>query len=179
MGLNATAHIEALKALLPGGPAWNREVTGKLRKLLAGIADELVRLDARIDDLLDEMDPRTATETLDQWEAMLGLPDPCAPVPTTTEDRRAAIIGQLLRPVSGTKAFFISLAAAMGYDVTIIEGGTDLTEFGPAEFGAEFGTGNVQFQWNVFGVSGPIDDMIECLFERYAPAHTTVRFNWS
>ncbi len=43
--------------------------------VLTGLAEELTRIELRALDLIEESDPRSAEETIEQWEEMLGLPD--------------------------------------------------------------------------------------------------------
>jgi Uncharacterised protein conserved in bacteria (DUF2313) len=105
--------------LLPPGRLW-RFLDAHLSDLFLGAADELARLDARGDDLLNEAEPSTATELLPEFERELGLDQ--AP---TIEERRARVVArtvarQRYRPVD----FRISLAPLLGQepdDVVVIE----------------------------------------------------------
>jgi uncharacterized protein YmfQ (DUF2313 family) len=84
MALNAKAYLQQLQALLPRGLAWPRAVDAHLTKLLSAFSLEFARVDQRVDDLLDEADPRSTLELLPEWERMAGLPDPCASKQTIT-----------------------------------------------------------------------------------------------
>jgi uncharacterized protein YmfQ (DUF2313 family) len=117
--MDANAYARQLKALLPPGRLWKLEPTSWLSKLFLAIGDELARVDARARDLLDEWDPRTATETLPEWERVLGLPEEGQALATSAEGRRAAIVQKLLARDGATPAYFIALAAALGYTATI------------------------------------------------------------
>ncbi len=46
-----------LRGLLPSGPAWDPELVPEIELVLAGVAVEFSRLEARAVDLLNEMDP--------------------------------------------------------------------------------------------------------------------------
>jgi hypothetical protein len=119
VGLTAAAYARMLGALLPPGRLWRR-VGSVLEDLLLASADELARLDARVDDLLDETDPSTADELLPEYERELDLDEAA-----TDAERRAIIVGRLIarqryRPVD----FQDALAALLGQDaadVVVIE----------------------------------------------------------
>ncbi len=59
---DATDYTAQLQALLPPGPLWDalRQPGTTAAELVAALAEELARLDARTEDLLAELDPRSA-----------------------------------------------------------------------------------------------------------------------
>lgn len=68
-------------------------------------------------------------EGLEDWERLLGLPDPCvANQFQTTRQRINAVISKLKGRGGQSRPFFIALAKALGYDITI-------TIFRPARAG--------------------------------------------
>ncbi len=83
MGVSRS-YDQLLRALLPPGLAWVAEVGSELAYLVEALAQELSRVDERGEDLQNEMDPRTATELLDEWEEVAGLPDECSQPSTAT-----------------------------------------------------------------------------------------------
>ncbi len=115
----ADSYARMMAALLPQGRLWDR-VSGMLMDVLLGCAVELERLHGRVQDLLKEIDPTTATELLPDYEAELGL----GSAPTLAE-RRARIVARLVqrqryRPVD----FQTTLAPLLGQaaaDVVVIE----------------------------------------------------------
>ncbi len=114
--LRVQAYARTLLDLLPPGSAWTRESDSNVQKLLLGIAVELERIDQRGLDLIEESDPRTADETIEQWEDMVGLPDERVPeIPATLALRRFAVTQKLVARGGQNEAFFIALAAACGY----------------------------------------------------------------
>ena len=115
--MDVNAYARQLKQLLPRGSLWKLDPYSWLSKLLLGIAEEPSRIDARGEDLLDEWDPRTATETLDDWERVLGVTAPSA----VAADRRIAITAAFIARGGSSRAYFIAVAAAMGFTVTIDE----------------------------------------------------------
>jgi uncharacterized protein YmfQ (DUF2313 family) len=116
----ADAYARQLKQLLPRGALWLLESTSTLTKALLGMAEELARVDARGVDLVEESDPRTAYETISDWEEMLALPDDVVTaIPATIEERRIAVTQKYTRIGGQSPQFFIDLAATCGYTVTV------------------------------------------------------------
>lgn len=75
-------YLRQLAALLPRGRLFS-ELGPNLTSALESAAEEFARVDTRADDAYAEQEPGTATETLDQWEGLYGLPSD-----GTTEQRR-------------------------------------------------------------------------------------------
>lgn len=121
MGVNAAGYLAHLQALLPPGAAWTREKEAQLTQLLRALAEELARVDQRAADLLREADPRQALEMLADWERLAGLPDPCAPIADTLQERRGAVHAKLVATGGQRRQYYIDLAAAMGVEITITE----------------------------------------------------------
>lgn len=117
----APDYLAMLQALLPRGAAWVREPDAVLTRLLAASAEELARLDSMAWRLLDETNPQTAIDSLEDWERLLGLPDECGLKAETLADRRVQVIRKLVRPVGQDIPFFEALAASMGYDAAVEE----------------------------------------------------------
>ena len=115
--MEAYAYARQLKQLLPPGGLWSLVQDSVLSKLLLGVADELVRIDGRAQDLLNEWDPRAATETLEDWEFALGI----TPVTgATTAERRLLCATKLLARGGATPLYFAFLAVSMGFVVGAI-----------------------------------------------------------
>lgn len=192
--MTAGQYRECLQALLPGGGAWTREQSAQLTALLDAWAAEFARLDARAEALLEETDPRTALELLPDWERVTGLPDECTgELADGIPARRLAAAAKLVKRGGQRPDYFIELAAAIGFDVSIIE-------FGSFDAGADVGTdlnGDAwRHAWRVSldGLSelaftefvagslagepllawGAAD--LECIIGRAAPAHSVVLF---
>lgn len=117
----ARDYLVMIQALLPRGSAWVREPGAILSRLLAAAAEELARLDSAAWHLLDETNPQSTVEALEDWERLLGLPDECGLMSSTLDERRAQVLRKLVRPVGQDIPFFESLAASMGYDATVEE----------------------------------------------------------
>lgn len=119
----AEDYASMLAALLPQGKLWQLLVAAMgslLDKLLLGCADELARLDQRVQDLLNEADPRTALELLPEYERELEVAGAVDLV-----ERRGRVVARLVarqrfRPVD----FQAALAPLLAQDpanVVIIE----------------------------------------------------------
>lgn len=192
MRVTAADYLHMLQQLLPTGAAWPRDAEATLTRLLAAYADSLARAHNRAMDLLDEADPRSTAEMLADWEATAGLPDACAGAATTVQERRAALIAKLVSRGGQSRRFFIDLAEALGFQVTI-------TEFGPFRAGASAAgdpccselwrfvwrvnapeTTTVAFRAGASAAGEPLakwgNALLECAVTAKCPAHTTVQF---
>ncbi len=190
----AAAYTAQLQQLLPRGPIWTRDPSSVLTALLAGFAAEFARVDARADQLLVELDPAQTYEMLTDWERVLGLPDGCTPVTGTISERRAAVIQKLTSLGGQTPAFYIALAAHLGFDILIHEQDPDVEDYAP---GLGLTGDEYRLVWRVevltqtdFTVfradeSGADDHLteggaldLECVIRRAKPAHTLVVFTY-
>jgi uncharacterized protein YmfQ (DUF2313 family) len=189
-------YLQQLRGLLPAGPAWDPALVPEIDLVLTGISLEFSRLDARAVDLMNEMDPSGVSELVPDWEAVMGLPDPCLGPNPAFEDRRLAVRRRLVEIGGQSRAYFIEIAVSQGYpDATITE--HRAPRMGRSRFGAaHFGTWYAQFMWTLntggrhrqgrrFGVSywgerfgtNP-GNPLECLIRRRSPAHTVVHINY-
>jgi uncharacterized protein YmfQ (DUF2313 family) len=115
-------YVDALAALLPTGPAWPREADSVLMALTGGQAQIWGDVDGRAADLLErESDPRQTIELLPDWEAAFGLPDPCYTAPQSVAERQLALVMRMTMLGAQSRAFFIGVAAQIGYHITITE----------------------------------------------------------
>jgi len=122
MSNSAADYLQSLLNHLPNGKLWDdlRQPGSGLYEILEATAQTFGRFDAACDALRVELDPRYALQLLNDWEAFAGLPDPCAVgVADTLQTRRADLVTKLTSPGGQTPAFYIALAAAMGYSITI------------------------------------------------------------
>lgn len=113
------AYARLLRLLYPPGKLLSESPT--LDKLNDGFAGELARVDERAKTAVAESDPRTAVETLENWERMLGLPDEfVTSIPTTTAERQAAIAQKFASRGGQNYAFFVRLCDLCGYVLNAI-----------------------------------------------------------
>lgn len=187
------AYRDQLIALLPPGAAWTVEPGSRRWQLLTAMAAEFARVDGRAADLREEADPRTAVELLTDWERVCGLPDPCAGPAETIAERRQRILRVLTSRGGQSRAYFIGVAAALGYAIEIDEFFTftcvddcidainpppdwpftwrvRAPESTVRPFTAEAGCDELLNTWG--------NAVLECVLSRLKPAHTHVIFTY-
>lgn len=193
MGYTADQYREQLKALLPPGRAFPRERGTTLDSLLDAMAQELARIDARAERLTTEAIPSTTSELLADWERVAGLPDNCSGLLAETQQgRRNDLVSKLVAQGGQSKAYFIELAAALGFEITIEEFRPFQAGFSHA--GDTLTNGDWIFTWRVrapevtvipfragqSAAGEPLavwgNDGLECRIRKYKPAHTNVIF---
>jgi uncharacterized protein YmfQ (DUF2313 family) len=194
MGYTGEAYKRLLQRLLPPGKAWTRAPGARLTQVLAGAAQVLSRLDAQIEKIVIERDTRTTIDLLIEHETDLGLPDECTEVGATIEERRKAAHAKLIALGAMSPDYYIGLAEALGYTVTIDE----FTPFwcGVGACGDPCGEQETIFFWRVniettevsiFFTAGssqcgdPLQTALQgnevvCLLRRLKPAHTQLIF---
>lgn len=194
MALNTQDYLHSLQASLPKGKAWARDMLSRTTQLLSAWAIEFSRVDQRLDEAMNEADPRTTIEKIEEWELFAGLPDVCVTVEQTLEQRRNALTSKLLMQGDQSLAYFINIAENMGYV------GATIDEFEPFRAGMSgcgdsLWTEDDRFTWVLnlpsntavtyfsageSSAGDPLqswgDEPIECRINRFKPAHTTAVF---
>ena len=189
----ADEYREQLKALLPPGQAFPRDTGTTLDDLLGGMAEEFARLDERAMRLVVEANPAFSNELLTDWERVAGLPDKCSgSLETTIQGRRRVLTAKLSSTGGQSPAYFISVAAALGYTVTI-------EEFRPfraglSRAGDALTNGDWVYAWRVRAPAQTVipfraglsaagealqtwgNDTLECKINQLKPAHTIALF---
>jgi uncharacterized protein YmfQ (DUF2313 family) len=178
---------------LPRGAAWPRDPDALLTSLTAALAARHADVHRRAVQLLAvEADPRSTVEMLPDWEHAYGLPDPCTPLNATLQQRRAALVAKIVSIGGQSRAYFIQVAAALGYAITIEEFKPSIV--GVTHCGDLLRDKGWRFLWRVHapavkswrakaGAStageflgahgtGPL----ECVLNRLKPAHTVLEF---
>jgi len=192
---SAADYLAAMQALMPRGRVWPTESGTVQTQVLSGLVQTYARHNARATNLLIDAFPSSTEELLPEWEATLGLPDPCAGLAPTIQLRRAQVMARFTGTGGQSSQYFVQMAATLGYAITI-------TQFAPFKFGqTTFGTqmygADWAFAWQVnapsfsinrfqFGVDGfgePLatwnNNVLQCELQNAAPAHTTLMFNYS
>jgi uncharacterized protein YmfQ (DUF2313 family) len=155
-------YAEGLANLLPHGRAWPRDPESVLMRLVAGLAEIWGSpVDSRAADLLEtESDPRATLEMLEDWERNFGLPDECIAEPLTIADRRAALVSRMTTQGGASPAYFVTLAASIGYEIEIREytpfmcgisrvGDTQPTGTPGETYRWQIGPSDLRFYWTV------------------------------
>ena len=174
-----------------------------------GLADYWGFVDGRAGDLLErESDPRLTIELLPDWERAWGLPDPCFPDATSIAERQAMLVLKMTWLGGQSRAYFIELMEWLGYTITIKEYApfmAGISEVGDTRpqpdqaFRWYIGPPEMRFCWSVnvgglglawfrsansqagvdphLRISVPQD--LECLINRWKPAHTVLVFDFT
>ncbi|VVP56981.1 YmfQ family protein [Pseudomonas fluorescens] len=195
MAYSADEYRNQLAQLLPPGFAIPAYEGTEAYLLLDGIAQELARLDGRAETLIKEANPATTTELLPDWERVAGLPDCCSNgEDSSVEERRRALLAKLTATGGQSAAYFIEVAAALGYTITI-------TEFHPfrvgmSQVGQALSNEDWIYTWRVNApeqtvttfkvglstVGDPLaswgNDLLECYLNKIKPAHTILLFGY-
>lgn len=193
MAHSTEEYAELLKNLLPPGTAFPREPGTNLEQILLGCAAELSRAEARADVLAVEVNPLDTLELLPDWERAAGLPDKCSgELETTIQGRRAALIAKLTASGGQSEEYFIAIAEALGYTITIRT--FDPFRVGISRVGDPLTNGPWQFAWEIrapettvvsfrVGMSAVGEALrtwgnatLECKIRQLAPAHTVPIF---
>ena len=133
-------YVAALHALLPRGRAWSRDGDTTQTAVLTGLAEVYEDSNQDANDLLVQAFPATADEMLPEWEYTFGLPESTtAYVPHTVEgtsteplllllptasslsERQRRVVAALTNTGGQSVAYFIALAAALGFTITITQ----------------------------------------------------------
>lgn len=196
MGMSRDAYLSQLQALLPLGPAWAREPQAMCTRLLDSLAEEFARIDAVAAQLLDEADPRTTQDMLTDWERVAGLSAFSSVDGSllSNDQRRANLVSRITERGGQSPAYFIALAARLGFAVTI----TEFREWCVGDdveallCGAEWNFAwriNVPLvtasEWTVESdVETPfsviwLNALMESVLHEDKPAHTVLLFNYS
>ncbi|AMK09659.1 YmfQ family protein [Pseudodesulfovibrio indicus] len=189
--LTAEQYRDQLMALAPRGAALPTDLDSVWCLLLLAMATELARADRRADDVLDELDPRTALELLSDWERVCGLPGQCSQASETIQERREALLLVLTAQGGQSVAYYEEIAAALGV-AAVVE------EFHPFLAGSDTGDPLTNDGWtHAWRMRGPDatvryfeaggaaagepladwgNEAFECNMLRLAPAHTLLTF---
>lgn len=194
MGIKAADYLNELKALLPSGPAWDFDSASTNAKLLDAWSQELARIQASADYLIEQADPRITVDLLYDYERIFGLPTDCMTgIAQSLTQRHNTLITQMTGVGSQSRAYFIALALSAGFVITI----TEFSAFNVGMTVVDLITGpDWEYAWQinaptvtaiVFYVTGGVDEaltmwgnnLLECLINRYKPAHTVVIFAYA
>ena len=195
MGMTSADYLNQLQALLPQGPAWARDPDAVLTRLLSALSEEFARIDARAGQVSDEADPRNTTELLVDWERVAGLSalSPLDGSLLSTDQRRANLVSRITERGGQSPAYYIAMAARMGFVITI-------TEFKEWSVGDSVDAPLYGFDWNFawrvnapavtaqeWSVDSTVDDPFAIWFEGLLlerallddkPAHTILLINY-
>lgn len=187
-----TTLADQIRLLLP--PVSYNGSAPYLSAAIEAEANALNLADAKASMVYSTIFPDTG-EGLADWERLLGLPDSCLIGHAQTIGQRVqAVVSKVQGQMGQSKPFFIALAKAMGYDITI-------TTFRPARAGiARAGNplngGEWNYTWRVnapgvttsharAGITGAGDPLsawgnraLECRLRQLMPADSILLFGY-
>lgn len=191
---SADDYRQALANLLPRGRVWPREPDSVFARMLGALAPTYARGTAAAGRLVADSLPTTTTDLLPEWEASLGLPDDCAGPGQSIAQRVAAVAARWAARGGQSPAYYVRLAAALGFDITIAE--YQASRYGRSRFGARYQGPEWAHAWSVmsrlntatrarFGTARFGDRyvsfgnaVLECEIANAAPAHSRVLFRY-
>lgn len=202
-------YARAMLDLLPQGQAWPRHEFSTLVQAINGVAQYWGFVDGRAADLLErESDPRQTIELLPDWERAWGLPDECFPSATTIGERQKMLVMKMTWMGGQSRAYFTKLMEWLGYKVTIKEYAPFMAGVSRAgdtrptpsdHYRWYIGKPEMRFAWTVqagtmglvwfragkgqAGVDHHLEfrppEELQCLLERWKPAHTKIVMDFS
>lgn len=195
MALTERDYSHQIDALLPRGPIWKRTPGGALDAVLYALGREAARVDARINQVIEESDPRTSIEELARWFDDYGIPSACleAIADPSQEQMRQELLAKITSNLGLTAAFFESLAGTLGYQAKV----TTFTEHDVNDdvahplYEKQWTTvmtlgitirpnGNAEYLDVTWGADEPLarwgNALLECVIRALAPAHVYVIF---
>ncbi|MDH3975623.1 MAG: DUF2313 domain-containing protein [Deltaproteobacteria bacterium] len=163
----ASRHADILKKLFP---VKNMEGLHDIDTIVEG--DYLDKTSSHGDELLDEMLPQTTGDLIGDWERITGVsPNDI----DTIDERREQVVAKLRARGRLDKQYFIDLAAAYGYSITI-EGYKQM-RCGEAECGDVLAPEEIVYVWKV--IISEQNQELEALFNKLKPAYALVEFEYT
>jgi uncharacterized protein YmfQ (DUF2313 family) len=186
--LTSADYLRAFQTLMPRGRVWPKDSDAEQTAVFTGLTQVYARNTARANQLLVDAFPATTYELLPEWEATLGLPDPCAGPAPTIQQRRNQVVARLSNSGGQSIAYFVNFAAQLGFSVTI-------TQYSQARAGIlKAGQPCNGYDWNfAWKITAPLNTVVravagamaagdplaawsnsvlECEFRAVMPAHT-------
>ena len=125
---SAEDYLAGFQRLLPRGRVWNRGLELIQDFDLLVLMPTWSRLQDALNTLIAEIFPCSTLDLLPEWEETLGLPSACTGNLGNLQERQQAVCVKFTARGGQSKAYFISLAETLGYEITI-------TEFAPFRAG--------------------------------------------
>ena len=179
-------YLELLKNLLPPGPAFPvDDEASEMAVILDAIAAECVRVEAFVNLLIEESDPRSTTQLFEEWESSYGLPDECVMAflerEITQDERRKSLVTKAAGVGGQTLSYFKELAKQLGRNVTVKnlrqEGNPETYHWWQVSINDSSSLDEATVLMTVDDALATWGDaLLECVFNQRKPAHTRVFF---
>lgn len=201
-----TGLLEPMLSLLPRGAAWRTDEmadadhNSMLHRFWRAVADPVADFYTKAWGTMLEGTTGTIVDSLEDWEAEFGLPDPCVNKELSLAQRMGLLRAKVLTPGGQSIPYFVCLAKSIGYDVEIREYRAFRTGLSRCGSVSDMVCAiNIEFFWQVraslpsvkwFHTGGPartgIDRLgelgrypdLECLMDKWKPAHTEIAFRY-
>lgn len=190
-------NTQTLADYLPSDPVFESKNvdSSNLRTLLGAFAEELTRVEQKVQEVADEVYIAFTSNLIQQWESFVGIPDDCFKVENKTlEFRRKQVIAKIALMNATTTSDFVNLAAFFGVKVEISSEDEVEGEF-PYTFPFQFACGLKACRFTMvvtfFDIPPPSDlfpltfpitfsenslaAFIICMFERIKPANVQIK----
>ena len=189
--LGTADYLTQFQRLLPRGRLWHRGLGRVQDADLLTLMPTWSRLHARLNALIGEIFPCSTFELLTEWEATLGLPDPCVGELDSVQQRVQAVCAKFAARGGQSKTYYRQVAAELGF-VIQIEEYTPFVAGSPAGMPA-YGE-SWAHTWSITALADHVwyfiaghstageplrswgNRLLECVFERIKPAHTILLF---
>lgn len=194
LGYSTDDYYQAMKSLLPRGPAWELDDSAPLMQMLYVAAQEFAQIDADILTLIRESDPRTASVTLSDWFDDWGIPDNCLKLIDSAglDEYKRTLVTKISTLGYSFGELVALIANSLGYENVKIENFDTFTtnssvdkaiydehwkssfmtitvdKFNPKYFQADWTVEKPLAEWG--------DQLFECLVKSLAPCHANVIF---
>jgi uncharacterized protein YmfQ (DUF2313 family) len=186
---------DSFQRQMPTGPVWPREPDTTQRATIVALMPTYERSWTLARSIPTETLPSTAVSLLPEWEASVGLPDPCSGPDPTISQRQAHVVARLTQSSGPSIPSLTAYALALGYPITI-------QEYAPARYGRpNYGKPRYgkdwAFAWQITTSAVTITpaiygkhhygepyrtwggQVLECEMKRIKPAHTILLFNYT
>jgi uncharacterized protein YmfQ (DUF2313 family) len=187
-------YLSQFQRLLPRGRIWHRGWGWVQDADLLTLMPQWARLQVALNRLIAQIFPCSTTELLPEWEATLGLPDPCTGPLPTQQQRTAAVCGKFAARGGQSRDYFIHLAASLGFEIeieTYHPFTASQSRAGDPVYDEKWAyawrvvASQVQvlyFQASYSAAGDPLatwgNKLLECEFNRMKPAHTVIVFSY-
>lgn len=170
----------AFQRMMPRGRAWRKDEGAVVSQVSLALMSSFWRLVQSATYFLVDAFPSTTIDLIPDWNLSLGLPDACTPAALTIQQQQQAIVEKLTRGGGQSKAYYIAVAASLGYTITIVEGAPETrlwtVHAAPSGDGSLFRAGQSR-AGDLLQTSGS-NTQLECVLNLIKPADTVLDFSF-